>query len=214
MENTTFLHPKKGCHLNFQEENDIVIYMVSFLGSLAVLPGNIISALFMDKIGRIRIIGKISSTSANGLLCVDFAWFVSACHHPFFLLGGSMLVSSACTFLLLLSFSQGAVICWQCLFYGASVAAWNGLQVISVELYPSSKRYSPLIKGPVQSLPSHRSFYPFPVRFVPIKLLNTPVTHKLAAILKTISLVRVKNTLSMNNNKSNLCDCPSMFISS
>lgn len=59
MENTTFLHPKKGCHLNFQEENDIVIYMVSFLGSLAVLPGNILSALFMDKIGRIRIIGEI-----------------------------------------------------------------------------------------------------------------------------------------------------------
>ncbi|XP_034040415.1 synaptic vesicle glycoprotein 2Ba [Thalassophryne amazonica] len=110
MENTTFLHPKKGCHLNFQEENDIVIYMVSFLGSLAVLPGNIISALFMDKIGRIKIIG------------------------------GSMLVSSACTFLLLLSFSQGAVICWQCLFNGVSVAAWNGLQVISVELYSSSKR--------------------------------------------------------------------------
>uniref|UniRef100_A0AAV2LR08 SV2A/B/C luminal domain-containing protein n=1 Tax=Knipowitschia caucasica TaxID=637954 RepID=A0AAV2LR08_KNICA len=110
MENSTFLHPKKGCHLNFKEENDIVIYLVSFLGSLAVLPGNIISALFMDKIGRIRIIG------------------------------GSMLVSSGCTFLLLLSFSQGAVICWQCLFYGASVAAWNGLEVISVELYPSAKR--------------------------------------------------------------------------
>lgn len=58
LENTTFLHPKKGCHLNFQEENDIVVYMVSFLGSLAVLPGNIISALFMDKIGRIKIIGE------------------------------------------------------------------------------------------------------------------------------------------------------------
>lgn len=60
MENTTFLHPKKGCHLNFHEENDIVIYMVSFLGSLSVLPGNIISALFMDKMGRIRVIGEIS----------------------------------------------------------------------------------------------------------------------------------------------------------
>lgn len=72
MENTTFLHPKKGCHLNFQEENDIVIYMVSFLGSLAVLPGNIISALFMDKIGRIRIIGGIRLTSAATLagVCV------------------------------------------------------------------------------------------------------------------------------------------------
>uniref|UniRef100_A0A8C7JUN2 Synaptic vesicle glycoprotein 2B-like n=1 Tax=Oncorhynchus kisutch TaxID=8019 RepID=A0A8C7JUN2_ONCKI len=110
MENATFLHPKKGCHLNFQEENDIVIYMVSFLGSLATLPGNILSALFMDKIGRIKIIG------------------------------GSMLISAVCTFLLLLSFSQGAVILFQCLFYATSVAAWNGLEVITVEIYPSAKR--------------------------------------------------------------------------
>uniref|UniRef100_A0A6Q2Z965 Major facilitator superfamily (MFS) profile domain-containing protein n=1 Tax=Esox lucius TaxID=8010 RepID=A0A6Q2Z965_ESOLU len=110
MENATFLHPKKGCHLNFQEENDIVIYMVSFLGSLATLPGNIVSALFMDKLGRIKIIG------------------------------GSMLISSVGTFLLLLSFNQGAVICCQCLFYATSVAAWNGLEVITVEVYPSAKR--------------------------------------------------------------------------
>ncbi|KAG7275832.1 hypothetical protein CRUP_016772 [Coryphaenoides rupestris] len=114
MENTTFLHPKSGCHLNFQEENDIIIYLVSFLGSLAVLPGNILSALFLDKIGRVKIIGSS--------------------------VRGSMLGSSACSFLLLLSFSQGAVICWQCVFYAVSVAAWNGLQVISVELYPSAKR--------------------------------------------------------------------------
>ncbi|KAI4800390.1 hypothetical protein KUCAC02_013272 [Chaenocephalus aceratus] len=84
--------------------------MVSFLGSLAVLPGNILSALFMDKIGRIRIIG------------------------------GSMLASAACTFLAAAEFQSRPVICWQCLFYGTSVAAWNGLQVISVELYPSAKR--------------------------------------------------------------------------
>lgn len=58
LENTTFLHPKKGCHLNFQEENDILIYLVSFLGSLSVLPGNIIAGLLMDKIGRIKIIGE------------------------------------------------------------------------------------------------------------------------------------------------------------
>ncbi|KAL4623534.1 synaptic vesicle glycoprotein 2B-like [Arapaima gigas] len=110
LENTTFLHPKKGCHLNFQEENDIIIYLVSFLGSLAVLPGSIISALFMDKIGRINIIG------------------------------GSMLISSGCTFFLFMSFSQAAIIAWQCLFCGVSVAAWNGIEVITVELYPSSKR--------------------------------------------------------------------------
>lgn len=143
MENTTFLHPKKGCHLNFEEENDIVIYMVSFLGSLAVLPGNIVSALFMDKIGRIRIIGE-QQQQQRWCTQVAPAGFQQT-SALFLLLGGSMLVSSACTFLLLLSFSQGAVICWQCLFYGASVAAWNSLEVISVELYPSSKRYSPNI---------------------------------------------------------------------
>ncbi len=150
MENTTFLHPKKGCHLNFQEENDIVIYMVSFLGSLAVLPGNIISALFMDKIGRIRIIGEISRKCKCRVSTITLdrrAFLCSFLPNLFlsFFLGGSMLASSACTFLLLLSFSQGAVICWQCLFYGASVAAWNGLEVISVELYPSSKRYGPFL---------------------------------------------------------------------
>lgn len=79
LENTTFLHPKKGCHLNFQEENDIVIYMVSFLGSLAVLPGNIISALFMDKIGRIRIIGGIPSTSDGSVgISAELASFLFA----------------------------------------------------------------------------------------------------------------------------------------
>lgn len=59
-ENVTFLHNKKGCHLDYEEDNDVLIYLVSFLGSLAVLPGNIISALFMDKIGRIKIIGELN----------------------------------------------------------------------------------------------------------------------------------------------------------
>uniref|UniRef100_A0A8C9V7K9 Synaptic vesicle glycoprotein 2Bb n=1 Tax=Scleropages formosus TaxID=113540 RepID=A0A8C9V7K9_SCLFO len=110
LENTTFLHSKKGCHLDFREDNDVLIYLVSFLGSLAVLPGNIISALFMDKIGRIKMIG------------------------------GSMLISAGCTFFLFLSFSQAAIIAWQCLFCGTSVAAWNGIEVITVELYPAAKR--------------------------------------------------------------------------
>lgn len=35
-----------------------MIYFVSFLGTLAVLPGNIVSALLMDKIGRLRMLGE------------------------------------------------------------------------------------------------------------------------------------------------------------
>ncbi|KAG8012293.1 Synaptic vesicle glycoprotein 2B [Nibea albiflora] len=110
MENTTFEHNKQGCHLDTVEENDVLIYLVSFLGSLAVLPGNIISALFMQKIGRVKIIG------------------------------GSMLISAGCTFFLFLSFSQSAIIALQCLFCGVSAAAWNGIEVVTVELYPASKR--------------------------------------------------------------------------
>ncbi|XP_037834215.1 synaptic vesicle glycoprotein 2B-like [Kryptolebias marmoratus] len=110
MENTTFEHNKHGCHLDTVEENDVLIYLVSFLGSLAVLPGNIISALFVEKLGRVKIIG------------------------------GSMLISAGCSFLLFLSFSQSTIIALQCLFCGVSAAAWNSIEVVTVELYPASKR--------------------------------------------------------------------------
>ncbi|XP_044518406.1 synaptic vesicle glycoprotein 2B isoform X4 [Gracilinanus agilis] len=108
--NTTFMEQKEGCHLDFEEDNDFLIYLVSFLGSLSVLPGNIISALLMDKIGRIKMIG------------------------------GSMLISAVCCFFLFFGNSESAMIGWQCLFCGASIAAWNALDVITVELYPTNKR--------------------------------------------------------------------------
>ncbi|XP_078540220.1 synaptic vesicle glycoprotein 2B [Lissotriton helveticus] len=108
--NSTFLDQKEGCHLDFEEDNDFLIYLVSFLGSLSVLPGNIVSALLMDKIGRIKMIG------------------------------GSMLISAVCCFFLFFGNSESAMIGWQCLFCGASIAAWNALDVITVELYPTDKR--------------------------------------------------------------------------
>lgn len=58
--NSTFLHNKEGCMLDFSDDfnNAYMIYFVNFLGTLAVLPGNIVSALLMDKIGRLRMLGK------------------------------------------------------------------------------------------------------------------------------------------------------------
>ncbi|KAE8618272.1 hypothetical protein XENTR_v10009336 [Xenopus tropicalis] len=108
--NVTFSQPKEGCHIDFEEDNDFLIYLVSFLGSLSVLPGNIISALLMDKIGRIRMIA------------------------------GSMLISAVCCFFLFFGNSESAMIGWQCLFCGTSIAAWNALDVVTVELYPTNKR--------------------------------------------------------------------------
>ncbi|MBN3312364.1 SV2B protein, partial [Atractosteus spatula] len=196
MVNTTFLHPKQGCHLDYEEENDILIYLVSFLGSLAVLPGNIISALFMDKIGRIKMIDRplavleshdalvigsphLGVGNVRAVLCLLHRAAPVACQEPARLLlidescpsvclrdialvsglyrppgptgtcafqthdlgkGGSMLISSVCTFLLFFGSSESAIIGWQCLFCGTSVAAWNGIEVITVELYPTNKR--------------------------------------------------------------------------
>ncbi|XP_032108657.1 synaptic vesicle glycoprotein 2B [Sapajus apella] len=108
--NSTFLEQKKGCHMDLEQDNDFLIYLVSFLGSLSVLPGNIISALLMDRIGRLKMIG------------------------------GSMLISAVCCFFLFFGNSESAMIGWQCLFCGTSIAAWNALDVITVELYPTNQR--------------------------------------------------------------------------
>ncbi|XP_030884435.1 synaptic vesicle glycoprotein 2B-like, partial [Leptonychotes weddellii] len=108
--NTSFLEQKEGCHMDFEQDNDFLIYLVSFLGSLSVLPGNIISALLMDRVGRLKMIG------------------------------GSMLISAVCCFFLFFGNSESAMIGWQCLFCGASIAAWNALDVITVELYPTNQR--------------------------------------------------------------------------
>ncbi|XP_021536196.1 synaptic vesicle glycoprotein 2B isoform X1 [Neomonachus schauinslandi] len=108
--NTSFLEQKEGCHMDFEQDNDFLIYLVSFLGSLSVLPGNIISALLMDRVGRLKMIG------------------------------GSMLISAVCCFFLFFGNSESAMIGWQCLFCGTSIAAWNALDVITVELYPTNQR--------------------------------------------------------------------------
>jgi hypothetical protein len=45
--------------MDFEEDNDFLIYLVSFLGSLSVLPGNIVSALLMDRVGRLKMMGEL-----------------------------------------------------------------------------------------------------------------------------------------------------------
>lgn len=55
-------------------------------------------------------------------------------------IGGSMLISAVCCFFLFFGNSESAMIGWQCLFCGTSIAAWNALDVITVELYPTNQR--------------------------------------------------------------------------
>lgn len=70
----------------------------------------------------------------RGSWCQSFCWFPPT--------GGSMLISAVCCFFLFFGNSESAMIGWQCLFCGASIAAWNALDVITVELYPTDKRCS------------------------------------------------------------------------
>lgn len=60
--NSTFHHNKTGCQMTFDDDYSAYwVYFVNFLGTLAVLPGNIVSALLMDKIGRLSMLGRTVS---------------------------------------------------------------------------------------------------------------------------------------------------------
>ncbi|XP_035291525.1 synaptic vesicle glycoprotein 2Ca [Anguilla anguilla] len=109
--NSTFHHNKTGCQMTFDDDYSAYwVYFVNFLGTLAVLPGNIVSALLMDKIGRLSM------------------------------LGGSMILSGISCFFLWFGTSEAMMIGMLCLYNGLSISAWNSLDVVTVELYPTDRR--------------------------------------------------------------------------
>ncbi|KAJ8396546.1 hypothetical protein AAFF_G00016120 [Aldrovandia affinis] len=109
--NSSFHHNKTGCQMTFDDDYSAYwVYFVNFLGTLAVLPGNIVSALLMDKIGRLTM------------------------------LGGSMIMSGISCFFLWFGTSESMMIGMLCLYNGLSISAWNSLDVVTVELYPTDRR--------------------------------------------------------------------------
>uniref|UniRef100_A0A4W4E8E9 Major facilitator superfamily (MFS) profile domain-containing protein n=1 Tax=Electrophorus electricus TaxID=8005 RepID=A0A4W4E8E9_ELEEL len=108
---SVFFHNKTGCHLSFDDDYSAYwVYFVNFMGTLAVLPGNIVSALLVDKIGRLSMLGF--SMILSGISCL-FLWFGS---------------------------SEAMMIGMLCLYNGLSISAWNSLDVVTVELYPTDRR--------------------------------------------------------------------------
>ncbi|KAM9814591.1 synaptic vesicle glycoprotein 2C isoform 1-T1 [Syngnathus typhle] len=91
-----------------------VVYEEGFLIAAANLPGNIFTILAMDYIG-----GKL-------------------------LLSLSLLVSSLSVFLIYLVQTKSQSLLLSCLFSGVSVMAWNALDVVATELYPTQLRSSAL----------------------------------------------------------------------
>ncbi|XP_071208901.1 synaptic vesicle glycoprotein 2C-like isoform X3 [Salvelinus alpinus] len=109
--NSSFHHNKTGCQMTFDNDYSAYwVYFINFLGTLAVLPGNIVSALLMDKIGRLSM------------------------------LGGSMVLSGISCFFLWFGTSESMMIFMLCLYNGLSISAWNSLDVVTTESFPTDRR--------------------------------------------------------------------------
>ncbi|XP_035520727.1 synaptic vesicle glycoprotein 2C [Morone saxatilis] len=90
------------------------VYMEGFFIAASNLPGNIFTILMMDSTG-----GKT-------------------------LLSCSLLVSSLSVFLIYMVQTKGQSLILSCVFSGVSVIAWNALDVVGTELYPTQLRSSAL----------------------------------------------------------------------
>lgn len=75
-------------------------------------------------------------------VCSSLLFMESSCihvmlsHSP----AGSSVISCVSCFFLMFGNSESGMIALLCLFGGISIASWNALDVITVELYPSDKR--------------------------------------------------------------------------
>ncbi|XP_024136534.1 synaptic vesicle glycoprotein 2B [Oryzias melastigma] len=90
------------------------VYMEGFIIAASNLPGNIFTILVMDSTG-----GKV-------------------------LLSGSLVVSSVSVFLIYVVQTKAQSLGLSCVFSGVSVIAWNALDVVGTELYPTQLRSSAL----------------------------------------------------------------------
>uniref|UniRef100_A0A3Q2WIB3 Synaptic vesicle glycoprotein 2 n=2 Tax=Haplochromis burtoni TaxID=8153 RepID=A0A3Q2WIB3_HAPBU len=90
------------------------VYTDGFITAAANLPGNIFTILVMDSIG-----GKA-------------------------LLSGSLLLSSLSVFFIYVVQTKAQSLILSCIFSGVSVIAWNALDVVGTELYPTKLRSSAL----------------------------------------------------------------------
>ncbi|XP_041650910.1 synaptic vesicle glycoprotein 2C [Cheilinus undulatus] len=90
------------------------VYMEGFIIAASNLPGNLFTILMMDSTG-----GKV-------------------------LLSSSLLVSSLSVFLIYVVQTKYQSLILSCVFSGVSVVAWNALDVVGTELYPTQLRSSAL----------------------------------------------------------------------
>jgi len=86
------------------------VYISVFVSNLANIPGNVLSLFSVDIIGRKQT------------------------------LGASMIISALSVFLIYMIKNGTSVIIMSCLFAGLSIPAWNALDILSAELFPTKSR--------------------------------------------------------------------------
>lgn len=91
-------------------DDDSDVYLVSIYVGLANLPGNAFSYLLVDRVGR--------------------KWTLVL----------SLILSGAAVFIVLAITSTDGVVAFSCVFAAVSVSAWNALDVLVVELFPTKVR--------------------------------------------------------------------------
>lgn len=89
---------------------DSIVYRDAVFLALANVPGNLLSVFLMDKVGRRLPLATSMTVSA---IMVFFIWFVT-------------------------NRTQNLIL--SCLFAGVSVIAWNAMDILGTELFPTSVR--------------------------------------------------------------------------
>jgi len=84
--------------------------MSTFIGALASLPGNVITAYLIDKVGRI------------------------------YTLAGSLALSGVSIFFIFVVQTYSEVVGVMCAYSGLSVAGWNALNFVIIEVFPTEQR--------------------------------------------------------------------------
>ncbi|XP_013391674.1 synaptic vesicle glycoprotein 2C-like [Lingula anatina] len=104
------VQPNGTNHSTHEKGSSTEIFFDGFMTALSNLPGNLLSILLMDRVGRKFL---LSSSMVISGISVFFIWFVK---------------------------NKTESLIMSCIFGGISTIGWNALDVLSVELFPTHLR--------------------------------------------------------------------------
>ncbi|XP_050730994.1 synaptic vesicle glycoprotein 2C-like isoform X2 [Eriocheir sinensis] len=111
MEDITFHGLAPGCTLDFDYNIHYKeIFQENLIGQLTMIPGTLAASLFMDKLGRVKV---MSISFALSSVSAFFIWFLK---------------------------SKAGVIVFEAVFNFIFISGWNGLDIATTEAFPTHIR--------------------------------------------------------------------------